>query len=50
MAVAQLGEYEEAARPELRRYLLTSVVLALNLVCALTPAAVGVLALFGVLR
>jgi len=40
----------EHAHPDARRYVLTSMVLVVNLALALAPGVIGLLALFGSLR
>ncbi len=50
LAIAQPEMRYESTRPEVRRYVLTAAVLTLNLAIMLAPAAVGLLALAGVLR
>jgi len=50
VVIARVGVRDEHARPETRRYVLTSAVLVANLAFALAPAVIGLLAVFGMLR
>lgn len=50
LAIAQVEVRDEAARLDVRRYLVATSVLAANLVLALLPAVIGCLVLFGVVR
>ncbi|HKC83342.1 MAG TPA: hypothetical protein VKD46_05035 [bacterium] len=50
MVISRSGVRVESTHPDkVRRYILTSAVLAANLALALAPAVIGLLALFGVL-